>query len=136
MARRGDVWDGVDAVIDKDYAAAELAVQVRADALVLVTGVPGVMVDFGTHRERRLGRIDVAEAEQHLAAGQFPDGSMGAKVRAATRFVGQGGPVAVITTAPLAAATLRASDATSEAVDDAVMGTRIVSNLDRAGDPA
>ena len=149
VARRGDVWDGVDAVIDKDYAAAELAVQVRADALVLVTGVPGVMVDFGTPLERRLGRIDVAEAERHLAAGQFPEGSMGPKVRAATRFVRQGGPVAVVTTATLAAATLRASDAASDGASDAAfdvaadgsadqapIGTRIVSDLDREDDPA
>lgn len=126
VARRGDVWDGVDAVIDKDYAAAELAHQVAADALVLVTGVDSMMLDFGTDLQRRLGCIDVAEAERHLSAGQFPDGSMGPKVRAATRFLRQGGRMAVVTTAALAAATLRSQDA-----NDPSVGTRIVSSLDR-----
>lgn len=131
VARRGDVWDGVDAVIDKDYAAAELAHQVDADALVLVTGVDSVMLEFGTDSQRRLGRIDVAEAERHLAAGQFPEGSMGPKVRAATRFLRQGGRLAVITTAELAAATLR-----SQGDNDTSVGTRIVSVRDREGAPA
>jgi carbamate kinase len=127
VARRGTAWDGVDAVIDKDYAAAELAGQVDAEALVLVTGVESVMVDFGAESQRRLGRISVAEIERHLNAGQFPEGSMGPKVRAATRFIRKGGRVAVITTAALAGATLRAQgDVTS-------VGTRIVPVLDREG---
>jgi len=130
VARRGNLWDGVDAVIDKDYAAAELAHQVDADALVLVTGVESVMVDFGSSNPRRLGRIDIAEAERHLAAGQFPAGSMGPKVRAATRFLRRGGRLAVITTAPLAAATLRARG------DGPLVGTRIVPTLDREEAPA
>ena len=54
VGRRGDVWDGVDAVIDKDYAAAELAHQLQADALVLITGVDAVQLDFGKQTQRRL----------------------------------------------------------------------------------
>ena len=77
VGRRGDVWDGVDAVIDKDYAAAELAHQLQAEALVLVTGVDAVLLDFGKPTQRRLTRVAVAEAERYLAAGQFPAGSMG-----------------------------------------------------------
>jgi len=121
VGRRGEDWDGVDAVIDKDYAAAELAHQLDADALVLVTGVDAVMLDFGKDTQRRLTRIDTAEAERHLADGQFPEGSMGPKVRAATRFVGQGGHIAVITTSQLAAATLSNTDPI-----DVSVGTRIV----------
>lgn len=120
------IWTGVDAVIDKDYAAAELAGQIDADVLVLVTGVDSVMVDFGTDAQRRLGRVDVAEAERHLAVGQFPEGSMGPKMRAATRFLRRGGRLAVVTTAALAAATLRA-----QGDDDTSVGTRIVPTLDR-----
>ena len=54
VGRRGDVWDGVDAVIDKDYAAAELAHQLQAEALVLITGVDAVQLDFGKATQRRL----------------------------------------------------------------------------------
>ena len=106
VGRRGTVWDGVDAVIDKDYAAAELARQLSADALVLITGVEAVLLDYGQPSERRVTYLDAAEAERHLADGQFPEGSMGPKVRAATRFVRHGGGLAVITTAPLVERTL------------------------------
>ena len=45
--RTDEGWDGVDAVIDKDSAAAELAAQLQAEALVLITGVDAVQLDFG-----------------------------------------------------------------------------------------
>jgi carbamate kinase len=119
---------GVDAVIDKDHAAAELALQVGAEALVLVTAVEAVMIDFGTEAQRPLGCIDVAEAERHLAAGQFPAGSMKPKMAAAVRFVRGGGGLAVVTTAELAAATLRsAGDAASG------LGTTVVAARRREG---
>ncbi len=128
VARRGDRWEGVDAVIDKDFAAAELAVRLDAEALLLVTAVDAVMVDFGSASQRRLGRIDVEEVERHLAAGQFPEGSMGPKVSAAAGFVRAGGKVSVVTTADLAAATLRGlEDVTTP------LGTRIVARRQGEG---
>jgi len=112
----------VDAVIDKDFAAAELAHQIGADALVLITGVDAVQLDFGKRTQRRLTWIDTEEAERHLRAGQFPPGSMGPKVTAAVRFVGGGGSrVAVITTPELVVDTLENHDPANESV-----GTRIV----------
>ncbi|MEO6826353.1 MAG: carbamate kinase [Microbacteriaceae bacterium] len=121
VGRHDGFWSGVDAVIDKDYAAAELAHQLDVDALILVTGVDAVKLDFGKPTERRLGVVDVASAERHLEAGEFPEGSMGPKVRAATRFIRDGGKMAVITTPAMAAATLR--DAGKGAPN---LGTRIV----------
>jgi len=126
VGRHGDDWDGVDAVIDKDYAAAELANQLNAEALVLVTGVEAVLLDFGRPTQRRVTRLTATEAERHLADGQFPEGSMGPKVRAATRFVDRGGRLSVITTAELAAATLDSTDP-----DDESVGTRIVGRAPR-----
>lgn len=123
VARRGDGWDGIDAVIDKDYAAMELANQLGAEALILITGVDAVKLDFGRQTERRVTWLPIDEAVKHLADGQFPEGSMGPKVRAATRFIEGGGHVAVITTAALAQATLSSTDP----ADDAV-GTRIVAS--------
>lgn len=106
VGRRNGAWEGVDAVIDKDYAAAELAHELGADALVLVTGVDTVMLDFGLPSQRPLLCADVDEADKHLADGQFPEGSMGPKIRAATGFLRRGGRVAVVTAAPLVAETL------------------------------
>jgi carbamate kinase len=132
VGRRDGVWDGVDAVIDKDYAAAELAHQLQAEALVLITGVDAVQLDFGKQTQRRLTWMTSEEAEQHLTAGQFPAGSMGPKVRAGVRFVGGGGGrVAVITTHRLVVDTLGSSDPYDESV-----GTRIVHADSRQGAPA
>jgi carbamate kinase len=126
VGRYGDIWDGVDAVIDKDYAAAELARELIADALVLITGVDAVLLDFGKPTQRQLTWMDARQAERHLADGQFPEGSMGPKVRAAIRFLERGGRLAVITSPRLAAATVRSSDPADETV-----GTRIVSAADQ-----
>jgi carbamate kinase len=96
-----DGYRGVDAVIDKDYAAQRLATSLEAEALVLVTGVETVMLDFGTPEQRAVEEMTLDEAERHLQEGQFPPGSMGPKMRAATRFLRAGGRVAVITTPEL-----------------------------------
>jgi len=111
---------GVEAVIDKDYVAGQLAGALGAQALVFVTDVPRLMIDFGDPTERALAEIDVEAAERYQQDGQFPPGSMGPKVDAATRFLRAGGDVAVISTAALAAVTLDSTDAGEGT------GTRIV----------
>jgi carbamate kinase len=97
---------GVDAVVDKDYAAEQLATSIGADTLVLVTGIEQVQLDFGTPRQRALDLISCADAERWLAEGQFPEGSMGPKIRAATNFLRHGGSRVVVTTPELAAVAL------------------------------
>lgn len=89
--------EGVDAVIDKDLTAARLAADIGADTLVLITGVPHVVLDYGTERARPVDELDVDDAEARLRAGQFAAGSMGPKIAAATRFVRAGGRLSVIT---------------------------------------
>ena len=74
-------------VIDKDRCSERLAVDIRADVLVLLTGVPQVSLDFGTRWERALARLTVADVERGLAEGEFPAGSMGPKMESAARFV-------------------------------------------------
>lgn len=97
VARVGDELVGVDAVIDKDFAAALVGRLVGATSLLLLTGVERVSLDFGTPRERPIERMTVAEAREHLADGQFPPGSMGPKIEAAAQFLEAGGREAVIT---------------------------------------
>lgn len=117
-------YRGVDAVIDKDLAAQRLASALGAQALVLVTDVAQVQVDFGTPQARKIGEMTVSEAAAHAAVGQFPDGSMGPKVRAAIGFVTDGGTVAVITDAERAVASLVAEP------DPQRCGTRIVAGVE------
>jgi carbamate kinase len=97
VAREGVDLVGVDAVIDKDFAAALIGSLVGAGSLLLVTGVDQVLLDFGTPRERPVDSMTVAEARAHMADGQFPPGSMGPKIEAAAQFVAAGGGSAVIT---------------------------------------
>ena len=96
----------LDAVIDKDRAASLVARLLEAQALVLVTAVDHVMINYGTPRQAGLGSITVEEAEGHLRDGQFPPGSMGPKVEAALAFLAGGGEWAAITSPGLVAATL------------------------------
>jgi carbamate kinase len=88
---------GVGAVLDKDLTAALLARTVGADVLVIATDVEHAVLDFGTERARRLGRVTPDELRSYACAGQFASGSMGPKVEAVVRFVQQGGRRAVIT---------------------------------------
>lgn len=90
---------GVEAVIDKDFTSARLAVDLGADLLVITTGVPQVAVDFGQPAQRFLGRVDTHEVRRHLADGQFPPGSMGPKVEASLEFLEAGGDEVLITSA-------------------------------------
>lgn len=82
----------VEAVVDKDLSTALLARALGAERLWILTGVDEVLVDFGTPDARPLRELRAAEAAALLAQGQFPEGSMGPKVRAALRFLegGQG----------------------------------------------
>jgi carbamate kinase len=97
---------GVDAVIDKDLAAQRLASALHADVLALVTGVPAVQLDHGTPQQTDLHALAVDDAERYLADGQFAAGSMGPKMRAAIRFIREGGRAVAITTPALLGATV------------------------------
>jgi carbamate kinase len=88
--------EGVDAVIDKDRAAAVLATDINAQELFILTAVEKVALNFGKPEQRFLDRMTVAEAKQYLAEGQFPPGSMGPKIEAAIQFLEAGGERALI----------------------------------------
>jgi len=94
---RDGQWRGVEAVIDKDYASALLAAELRADLFVVLTGVAKVALDFGQPTQRFVDRLSVDEAQRHLAEGQFPAGSMGPKIEAAIQFVRASGKSVLIT---------------------------------------
>ncbi len=78
---------GVRAVIDKDLVCALLAVELQADAIMILTNVERVCLDFGTPNCREIDRMTVSQARQWLEQGQFPDGSMGPKIQGAIHFL-------------------------------------------------
>jgi carbamate kinase len=87
---------GVEAVIDKDLAAEELASEIEADALLILTDVEAVYLNYGKENEQTLRNVTLEEIEQHYYDGQFPPGTMGPKVLAAIRFLQNGGDTAII----------------------------------------
>ncbi len=96
---QGDL-QGLEAVIDKDFASSLLARDLGAELFVVSTGVEKVAVDFGKPTQRWLERITLAEARKYLAEGQFPKGSMGPKIEAIISFLQGGGTRALITNPP------------------------------------
>ena len=97
VQRADGALSGVAAVVDKDLASALLAADLGAAGLVILTDVPRVAIGFGTPNEKPLSRMTLAEARGHMAAGEFPAGSMGPKVEAVCRFVEASGGTGVIT---------------------------------------
>jgi carbamate kinase len=69
---------------------------VEAEMLVIATDVPGAALSFGSPGQRFLERLTLTEAADHLNSGEFPSGSMGPKVEAASDFVRRTGKPAVI----------------------------------------
>ncbi|HEY1918522.1 MAG TPA: carbamate kinase [Streptosporangiaceae bacterium] len=85
-------FTGVEAVVDKDLTAAELAITLKADRLLVLTDVPAVIRDYGRPDAQPIHAIDT----DALSQLRFPAGSMGPKVQACIRFVRATGQSAAI----------------------------------------
>lgn len=93
----GDL-EGVAAVIDKDLASEKLARDMDADALVILTAVEKVSINFKKPDQKDLDRMSAAEAKQYIKEGHFAPGSMLPKIEAALSFVeSKPGRIAIIT---------------------------------------
>jgi len=114
------LFQGVEAVIDKDYAASLIAREVGVDLFIILTGVPRVYINFGTPDETPISLMTIQEAQKHLDEGQFPSGSMEPKIKAAMEYIRNGGKEVLITSAShLKAALINRS------------GTKIISTVSR-----
>ncbi|MCI9515173.1 MAG: carbamate kinase [Oscillospiraceae bacterium] len=82
----GDL-EGTAAVIDKDLASEKLAEDLNADALVILTAVEKVSINYNKPDQKDLSTLTVAEAKQYMAEGHFAPGSMLPKIEAAVKFV-------------------------------------------------
>ena len=90
VRREGKLY-GTPAVIDKDFASAKLAELVKADALVILTAVDRVAINWGKPNQESLNEMSVEQAEQYCTEGHFAPGSMLPKVKAAISFARTGG---------------------------------------------
>jgi len=100
VVKEGDKLKGIAAVIDKDHASSLLATGLEAELLAIIAPVEHVYTDFGKPTQRPLDRLSAGEAKRLLAAGQFPQGSMGPKIEAAISFLEAGGSNVLITDPP------------------------------------
>jgi carbamate kinase len=90
-------WEGIDAVVDKDLAAAVLARDLGAELLLIMTDVDAVYADWGTPQQRPLRRLTAEEAARMDEQKAFGEGSMAPKIRATIDFVRRTGGRAIIT---------------------------------------
>lgn len=80
-------FEGVPAVIDKDFAAELLAEQVEADVLMILTEVEKVAINFNKPNQQDLSKLNAEDCAKYISEGQFAPGSMLPKVEAALKFV-------------------------------------------------
>lgn len=99
-------YEGVAAVIDKDFASAKLAELVGADYLFILTAVDRVAINWGRENQQELTEMTVEQAELYCQEGHFAPGSMLPKVQAAIQFAktgpGHRAVIASLEKAPLA----------------------------------
>ncbi|MDC8900230.1 carbamate kinase [Metamycoplasma hyosynoviae] len=86
----------VDGVIDKDFALAKIASLVKADYFVVLTAVDNVMVNYKQPNQKALTHTNKVELEKYIQENQFAPGSMLPKVKAAIKFVEEGGKASFI----------------------------------------
>lgn len=90
-------YEGVAAVIDKDFGSEKVAEILDADQLIILTAVDKVMINYGKPDQKALDTLTNAEAEKYIADKQFSAGSMLPKVQAALKFINsKAGRVAII----------------------------------------
>ncbi|MBN2008954.1 carbamate kinase [candidate division KSB1 bacterium] len=89
-------FEGVDAVVDKDRAAAILARDINAHELFILTAVDKVALFYKTPQQVDLDEMTLDQARKYMAAGHFPAGNMGPKIEAAIQFLEHGGDLVVI----------------------------------------
>jgi carbamate kinase len=95
--KKDGVFQGIEAVIDKDFTSCLLAKTLKIENLIICTEVENVYLNFGQPDQKALLRLSLAEAEQYQAEGHFGAGSMGPKVAAMIDYVRHGGKRAFIT---------------------------------------
>ena len=93
------LFRGVEAVIDKDYAASLLAREIKADLFIILTNIERVYLNYGTPEEKPIDVMTADQAKEYLSQGQFPPGSMGPKIEAAVEYIQSGGREVLITSA-------------------------------------
>lgn len=87
VIRHGEAYKGIEAVVDKDFAAAKLAEIAKADYLLILTAVDNVYINFNRPDQEKLQEVTVRQMKQYIKEGHFAAGSMLPKIEASISFV-------------------------------------------------
>ena len=96
IEKKGWGLDGLEAVIDKDLASERLAEAIKADVLLILTNVDKVYLNYGSSKQKGLGKVSLKDLKKYYEDGQFSPGDMGPKILAAIRFLEYGGKKVII----------------------------------------
>lgn len=111
-------YQGVAAVIDKDFASSLLAREINADLLLISTAVEKVALHFGKPEQKWLDRLTLSKAKKYLTDGtHFAKGSMAPKIQAIIWYLEAGGKRAIITNPENVGRALRGETGTEIAPD-------------------
>lgn len=88
---------GIDAVIDKDFAAERLAEEVKADIFISVTAVPNAYINYGLPNAEAIHKISTKQLSEYISQGYFKPGSMLPKIEATIQFASKPGRIGIIT---------------------------------------
>ena len=108
-----DNLDGLDAVIDKDYAAALFGRILKAEEMWIITDVDCVYLDYNSPSQKPLSAVTTEALEGLLKEGQFQAGSMAPKIEAALYFLKYHGQKVVITSIPEVGNAIRGKSGTT-----------------------
>ena len=98
VMEQGSHLKGASAVIEKDRAAGLLAKELDADVLMFITGVPNVVLNYGSDHPINIDKMTTADAARYAEEGHFKTGSMLPKVESSIDFINAGkGRRAIIT---------------------------------------
>ncbi|MBR5634914.1 MAG: carbamate kinase [Prevotella sp.] len=87
VEKSAGAYEGVAAVIDKDRASALLALELKADMLVILTAVDRVSINYNKPNQFNLSQMTLSEAKKYIKQGHFAPGSMLPKVESCMSFV-------------------------------------------------
>ena len=87
VVKENEEYNGIDTVIDKDFASSTLASTINADMLIILTAVENAKINFGKDTELAIGKIDTITMRKYLENNEFRAGSMKTKVEACLNFL-------------------------------------------------
>lgn len=78
---------GASAVIEKDSIAGKLSIDLKADLLMILTGVEKVYLNYETDQQEGIPSMRCEQALKYISEGHFKEGTMLPKIEAAVSYL-------------------------------------------------